>query len=195
LNTMHVEGFGWMRRDSPETGHLRAEWPAHRTFALEYWEADMAYLPKHVLQHSEVAVLERVLSRYDSWLDSEQTSGMIWVIFKCAMARRFPSIFSLRSYVVTENGCRSHRTMSDTFALLVCSSTCEHWRAAFKNALQLVSRSTNWMCFVRILSLFSELMAKLDLAGLKSKSHNTIDFTKQKLEPEFRQPDREDAGC
>jgi aminoglycoside phosphotransferase (APT) family kinase protein len=72
LNTVCVEGFGWVRRDSLETRHLRAEWPAHRTFALEYWEADMAYLAKHVLQHSEVALLERVFSHYDSWLDSEQ---------------------------------------------------------------------------------------------------------------------------
>lgn len=72
LNTVRVEGFGWVRRDSPETRHLRAEWPALRTFVLEYWEADMAYLAKHVIQHSEIALLERVLSRYDSWLDSEQ---------------------------------------------------------------------------------------------------------------------------
>ena len=72
LNTVRVEGFGWVRRDSPDTRHLRAEWPAHRTFALEYWEADMAYLAKHVLQPSEMALLERVLSRYDSWLDSKQ---------------------------------------------------------------------------------------------------------------------------
>lgn len=72
LNTVHVEGFGWVRRDSPDTRHLRAEWPAHRTFALEYWEPDMAYLAKHVLQPSEMALLERVLSRYDSCLDSKR---------------------------------------------------------------------------------------------------------------------------
>jgi aminoglycoside phosphotransferase (APT) family kinase protein len=72
LNTVRVEGFGWVRRDSPEIRHLRAEWPAHRTFALEYWEADMVYLAKHVLRHSEVTLLEQVLSGYDSWLDSEQ---------------------------------------------------------------------------------------------------------------------------
>jgi hypothetical protein len=72
LNSVLVEGFGWVRRDSPETRHLRAEWPAHRAFALEYWEADLAYLAEHVLQRSEVAVLERVLSCHDSWLDSEQ---------------------------------------------------------------------------------------------------------------------------
>lgn len=72
MNDVLVEGFGWIRRDSPETGYLRAERPTHRTFALEYWEADLAYLAEHVLQCSEVALLERVLSRYGSWLDSEQ---------------------------------------------------------------------------------------------------------------------------
>ena len=30
LNTVRVEGFGWVRRDLPETKHLRAEWPAHQ---------------------------------------------------------------------------------------------------------------------------------------------------------------------
>jgi hypothetical protein len=72
LNTVLVEGFGWVRRDSPDLRHLRAEWSTHRAFALEHWEADLAYLAEHVLQRSEVALLERVLSRYDSWLDSEQ---------------------------------------------------------------------------------------------------------------------------
>jgi aminoglycoside phosphotransferase (APT) family kinase protein len=72
LNSVLVEGFGWVRRDSPEARYLRAEWPAHRAFALEYWGPDLAYLAEHVLQRSEVAWLERVLSRHDSWLDSEQ---------------------------------------------------------------------------------------------------------------------------
>lgn len=72
ISTMPVEGFGWMQRDSPDAKSLRAEWPTHRAFALEYWEADVAYLAEHVLQHSEVVSLERVLSYHDSWLDSEQ---------------------------------------------------------------------------------------------------------------------------
>lgn len=72
LNNILVEGFGWVRRYSSETEHLRAEWPVHRTFALEYWEFDMAYLGKYVLQHSEVTLLKQILSRYDSWLGSEQ---------------------------------------------------------------------------------------------------------------------------
>jgi len=68
LNNVLVDGFGWIRRASPETGHLQAEWPAHRTFALEHWEADIAYLAEHVLEHSEVTSLEQAISRYDSWL-------------------------------------------------------------------------------------------------------------------------------
>lgn len=72
LNTVRVEGFGWIRRDSPDLRPLQAEWSTHRAFALEYWKADVAYLAKHVLQCSEVPLLERVLSSYDSWLASEQ---------------------------------------------------------------------------------------------------------------------------
>ena len=77
------------------------------------------------------------------------------------MAGCFPFAFSLHSSVVTENGCRSHRLMSNTYALLVCSSMCEHWCEAFKNALLIVSRSTNWTCFGRTLSLFSDRKAVL----------------------------------
>ncbi|HEU5382839.1 MAG TPA: aminoglycoside phosphotransferase family protein [Ktedonobacteraceae bacterium] len=72
LNTVRVEGFGWVQRDSPTLQPLRAAWSTHRAFALEYWEADVAYLAKHVLQYSEAPLLERALSRYDSWLDCEQ---------------------------------------------------------------------------------------------------------------------------
>lgn len=72
LNSVLVDGFGWIRRDGPEARHLRAEWSTQRAFALEYWETDVAYLGVHVLQASEVATLEQVRARYDAWLDSEQ---------------------------------------------------------------------------------------------------------------------------
>lgn len=72
LNTVEVEGFGWVRRDSPDLQPLQAEWSTHRAFALEYWEADVAYLAQYVFQCSEVLLLKQVLSCYDSWLDSEQ---------------------------------------------------------------------------------------------------------------------------
>lgn len=71
LNTVPVEGFGWIRRDSANGEHLRATWPAHRTFVLEHWEADLAYLAEHVLQPSEAVRVEQISARYDSWLESE----------------------------------------------------------------------------------------------------------------------------
>jgi aminoglycoside phosphotransferase (APT) family kinase protein len=72
INHMIVEGFGWVKRDQSDMVGLQAQWPTHRAFAFEYWEADMAYLAMHVLQASEVVQLERVRSKYDSWLDVEQ---------------------------------------------------------------------------------------------------------------------------
>ncbi|MBO0777554.1 MAG: aminoglycoside phosphotransferase family protein [Ktedonobacteraceae bacterium] len=72
INSLAVEGFGWVNRDEAGTSDLRAEWPTHRAFALEYWTADLAYLAGNVLQPAEIRLLEHVLDRYDSWLDVEQ---------------------------------------------------------------------------------------------------------------------------
>ncbi|HEX4204199.1 MAG TPA: aminoglycoside phosphotransferase family protein [Ktedonobacteraceae bacterium] len=73
INTMRVEGLGWIQRDSHDTNHLRAEWPTYRMFALEYWEADLAYLAREdALSPSEVTMLERVLFHYDPYLNCEQ---------------------------------------------------------------------------------------------------------------------------
>jgi Ser/Thr protein kinase RdoA (MazF antagonist) len=72
INSLTVEGFGWVKRDTPATEVLQAEWPTYREFADEYWEADLAYLANHVLSAAEVAQLERVRASYDSWLDLEQ---------------------------------------------------------------------------------------------------------------------------
>jgi len=72
LNAVQVEGFGWVRRDSPALEPLQAEWSTHQAFVLEYWEADVAYLAQHILQQPEVSLLEQVFARYASWLDDEQ---------------------------------------------------------------------------------------------------------------------------
>jgi aminoglycoside phosphotransferase (APT) family kinase protein len=74
LNSVPVEGFGWVRRDQSETEtrRLRAEQPTQRVSVLKYWREDLAYLAEHALQVSELALLERVFYHYESWLDSEQ---------------------------------------------------------------------------------------------------------------------------
>ena len=72
INSIPVDGFGWVERDKPDTEHLRAQWPTHRAFVLEYWDADLAFLARNVLHASEIIQLEQVLSRYNSQLDVEQ---------------------------------------------------------------------------------------------------------------------------
>ncbi len=71
INSVPVEGFGWVQRVSPETHCLRGEWSTYRAFALEWWQVDLAYLAKSTLSIAEVAMLERLISQYDSYLNSE----------------------------------------------------------------------------------------------------------------------------
>ena len=74
INSVPVEGFGWVKRDSSDTRQLQAPWPTYRAFALEWWEADLAYLAKSTLSRTEAAMLERLISQYDSYLNSEGSS-------------------------------------------------------------------------------------------------------------------------
>jgi aminoglycoside phosphotransferase (APT) family kinase protein len=71
INSLAVKGFGWIRRDR-STFSLEAQWPTYRLFMLEFWKADLAYLASSTLSSLEVAQLERVLSYYNAWLNSEQ---------------------------------------------------------------------------------------------------------------------------
>jgi len=73
INSVPVEGFGWVKRDSSDTRQLQAPWPTYRAFALEWWEADLAYLAKSTLSRTEAAMLERLISQYDSYLNSEES--------------------------------------------------------------------------------------------------------------------------
>ena len=74
INSVPVEGFGWIERDLSDTRRLQAPWPTYRAFALEWWEADLAYLAKSTLSSTEAAMLERLISQYDSYLNSEGSS-------------------------------------------------------------------------------------------------------------------------
>ncbi len=72
LNTLTVEGFGWMQPNRAHPVHLRAQWPTYRAFALAYRAADLDYLGRHVLKAHESRRLEQVLARYDGLLDQER---------------------------------------------------------------------------------------------------------------------------
>ncbi len=71
INSVPVEGFGWVQRELSETRQLGAQWPTYRAFVLEWWEADLAYLTRSTLSTAEVTALERLVYQYDSYLNSE----------------------------------------------------------------------------------------------------------------------------
>ena len=71
INSVSVEGFGWVQRELSERRQLEAQWPTYRAFVLERWEADLACLTKSILSTTEVTTLERLVSQYDSYLNSE----------------------------------------------------------------------------------------------------------------------------
>ena len=72
INSLALDGFGWVNADRVQPTRLFARWPTFRAFVLEYRQADLTYLRLHILKPQESARLERVLSRYDFWLDIEQ---------------------------------------------------------------------------------------------------------------------------
>ena len=72
INNVKVDGFGWVKRDLSDTEHIRAEWDTDRTFMLEHWGTDLAYLSKHILDTLEVVALERIRVHYDYLLRGEQ---------------------------------------------------------------------------------------------------------------------------
>jgi len=74
INTLMVDGFGWIQpQQISAERRLRARWPTFRAFALEYRKADLVYLRRRLLKPWESRQLERILERYDSWLDGEQS--------------------------------------------------------------------------------------------------------------------------
>jgi aminoglycoside phosphotransferase (APT) family kinase protein len=70
INSVVVNGFGWIERGTVDTGRLQAPWPTYRAFALEFWETDLAYLESTILSRSEILTLEQIVDRHAGWLDS-----------------------------------------------------------------------------------------------------------------------------
>lgn len=69
INSIPVDGFGWIQRAQHDTAHLRAEFTAFRDFALEYWDADIAILlntPSH--QQRFIGLSKYALSMIRGWM-------------------------------------------------------------------------------------------------------------------------------
>jgi aminoglycoside phosphotransferase (APT) family kinase protein len=71
INSLAVEGFGWIRRDHDESLRLEAKHPTCRAFVHEHLEQDLALLRERVLTASEVALVRAILADFDPWLDAE----------------------------------------------------------------------------------------------------------------------------
>ncbi len=73
LNSISVQGFGWMKRDSAEVVQLKAEFPTYRAFIYEQLEDDLTLLAsRQLLSGSDITNIYSIFARYDTWLDGEQ---------------------------------------------------------------------------------------------------------------------------
>jgi aminoglycoside phosphotransferase (APT) family kinase protein len=72
INSIPVQHFGWIRRDSSEVTSLEAEFPTYRAFVFEHLEEDLAFLGERVLSTREIEAIWEIIARCDAWLDEEQ---------------------------------------------------------------------------------------------------------------------------
>jgi aminoglycoside phosphotransferase (APT) family kinase protein len=72
INSISVQGFGWIKRDSSKVTALEAELPTYRAFVFEYLEEDLAFLSEHVLSTREIKAIWEIIDRFGDWLDIEQ---------------------------------------------------------------------------------------------------------------------------
>ena len=65
INSLAVEGFGWIKRDRGEALRLEAEHPTYRDFVHEHLEQDLALLRERVLTARDIALVREVLADCD----------------------------------------------------------------------------------------------------------------------------------
>jgi len=71
INGVSVDGFGWIERGVASGSDLQAPWPTYRAFALEFWNEDLAFLGRTVLDQSEILALDWVVAHHAAWLQSD----------------------------------------------------------------------------------------------------------------------------
>ncbi len=71
INSVPVDGFGWIARDSGDGARLRVEFASYRAFALDQMEENLALLGASALKQAGIAAIRRTLKRYDALFDAE----------------------------------------------------------------------------------------------------------------------------
>jgi len=69
LNSVAVDGFGWIVRAPGRSQPLRGEHTTARGFTTEHLEADLGLLASDVFGPSEVALLQQTIEDHLGWLD------------------------------------------------------------------------------------------------------------------------------
>lgn len=73
INSLPVQGFGWIKRNRREVVELEAEHASCRAFLTEYLARDLAALADaQILKQKTLASIRHILNEYDAWLDSER---------------------------------------------------------------------------------------------------------------------------
>ena len=72
INQIRVEGFGWIARDREARSGLAAEFAGGRAFALDHLDEDISLLAIYALDRSDIIAMEKVIGRFDAWLDGEE---------------------------------------------------------------------------------------------------------------------------
>lgn len=71
INTIAVNGFGWLRGRS-ETEYLLAPYPTYKASILAGWDDSIRYLASSVLLASEVDMVEQLFACSDFWVENTQ---------------------------------------------------------------------------------------------------------------------------
>jgi len=77
INSIRVQGFGWIKRDRPEVVALEADLPTFRAFALDPLDEDLALLGQYALTAREVAAIRATIGRADAWPDVDGAKGWL----------------------------------------------------------------------------------------------------------------------
>jgi aminoglycoside phosphotransferase (APT) family kinase protein len=72
INSIPIEGFGWIRRDNHTATMPQAEHPSNRAFMLEHLDHDLEQLPTFAFSKKEVDTIRAIIVACDAWLDADQ---------------------------------------------------------------------------------------------------------------------------
>jgi aminoglycoside phosphotransferase (APT) family kinase protein len=72
LNSIPIEGFGWIMREPGRPLPLRGQHTTCRDFTTQHLEADLGLLASRVFGLAEVAALQRLIEDHTDWLDAPE---------------------------------------------------------------------------------------------------------------------------